>query len=91
MSANEHVALSDAWADTLTRIAYLAAQQHADANHLPAHMVEDLTQEGVTWLLEAPGRVWVRDWTGEPETPLETTIRDVRAHYRREMPWTVQG
>jgi hypothetical protein len=39
------------------RIADGAARKHAGAKNLPRHMVEDLRQEGVTWLLEHPNRV----------------------------------
>lgn len=46
--------------------------------------VEDLRQEGVTWLLESPGRAWVRAVDGATEDPEEQLVSDIAAHLERE-------
>ncbi len=48
--------------------------------------VEDLRQEGVTWLLESPGRAWVRAVDGTLEDPEEQLVADIVAHLERENP-----
>jgi hypothetical protein len=45
--------------------------------------VEDLRQEGVTWLLESPGRAWVRATDGTFEDPEEQLVADIVAHLQR--------
>lgn len=47
---------------------------------------EDLRQEGVTWLLESPGRAWVRAMDGTLEDPEEQLVADIVAHLDRENP-----
>lgn len=44
---------------------------------------EDMVQEGVTWLLESPGRAWVRSVEGTMEDPEEQLIADILAHLER--------
>lgn len=41
---------------------------------------EDLVQEGVTWLLESPGRAWVRAADGTLEDPEEQLVADIVSH-----------
>lgn len=51
----------------------------------PLHQAEyeDMTQEGVAWLLEHPGRAWVRAVDGTTEDPEEQLIADLVAHLER--------
>lgn len=41
---------------------------------------EDLVQEAVTWLLESPGRAWVRSADGALEDPEEQLVADIADH-----------
>ena len=43
----------------------------------------DLRQEGVTWLLEHPGRAWVRAVDGHMEDPEAQLVADMAAHMAR--------
>lgn len=65
------------------QIAEAAAGEYAKTHGLQGHVVDDLVQEGVLWLLERPALVWVREWSGDTLTPLQETIRDLHEHYDR--------
>lgn len=63
------------------QIAESAAMPYAKAHGLQGHVLDDLVQEGVLWLLERPALVWVREASGELATPLHETIEAIQAHY----------
>lgn len=44
---------------------------------------EDLVQEGLTWLLEYPGRAWVRAADGTMQDPEEQMVTDLVEHLQR--------
>lgn len=57
-----------------------AAAAHVRSKGLPGHMREDLTQEGILWLLEHPGEVEAaRDRSGKPYT--SRLVGRIRMHY----------
>jgi hypothetical protein len=85
----EPVALAEngRWYNTVTvahrdlmRIAKDAAYEHARKKQLPYWMVEDLTQEGMAWLLEHPQRV--RNATGPTG---RVNGKNLRAEIRRHI------
>lgn len=59
-----------------------AAAAHVRSKGLPGHMREDLTQEGILWLLEHPGEIdAARDRDGNPYT--SRIVGRIRMHYVR--------
>jgi hypothetical protein len=62
------------------RIADGAARKHAGAKNLPRHMVEDLRQEGVTWLLEHPNRV-EHAFRNQNHGSASTLVAEMRKHF----------
>jgi hypothetical protein len=62
------------------RIADGAARKHVGAKNLPRHMVEDLRQEGVTWLLEHPNRV-EHAFRNQNHGSASTLVAEMRKHF----------
>src|SRR5690606_38386530 len=62
------------------RIADGAARKHAGAKNLPRHMIEDLRQEGVTWLLEHPNRV-EHAFRNQNHGSASTLVAEMRKHF----------
>jgi hypothetical protein len=59
-----------------------AAAAHVRSKGLPGHMREDLTQEGILWLLEHPGEIEAAsDRDGKPYT--SRLVGRIRMHYVR--------
>lgn len=74
------------WGDVVAL--YELAGKAADAFLAGAGVIggaerQDVIQEGVTWLLERPGRAWVRAVDGTMEDPEETTVKDIVEHLQR--------
>jgi hypothetical protein len=69
--------------EELYRIARKAARIVMSTG-MPGQEYEDLTQEGVTWLLESPGRAWVRAVDGTLEDPEDQLVADIAAHLNRQ-------
>lgn len=65
--------------EELYRIARQAASK-AERRPWENREYEDLVQEGVTWLLESPGRAWVRSVDGTLEDPEEQLVADIVSH-----------
>lgn len=65
--------------EELYRIARKAARIVLSTG-MPGQEYEDLVQEAVTWLLESPGRAWVRSADGALEDPEEQLVADIADH-----------
>jgi hypothetical protein len=63
----------------LYEVAGRAAAAHVKARGLPAHMRDDLTQEGVLWLLEHPQRLSRVE--GEDVRNTSQVVAEIRRHF----------
>jgi len=77
------VTILDGDAGPLYILADRAVRLLVTRTHIRPELWADLRQEAVTWLLEAPGRAWVRSADGTAEDPEDQLVADIADHLER--------